>query len=127
MVNGKNEVLTVLSQDNILKFRKMQLYLYVGNHWSLELWKLVLFRQSLFRILFYVKECKLYIYIYQFVFRAATIAHLTKTYIWVIWYFSLETFFLTKIISFISGPLKIPKHKAFFHTLNTSIKLVLEF
>lgn len=81
MVNGKNKVLAVLLNINVSCLENAIISI-CGNHFEVQNCGKLNFLQTklvLCNILCSVN--KLYIYVYQFVFRVAVYTHLTKTYI----------------------------------------------
>lgn len=81
MVNGKNKVLTVLLNVNVSCLENA-IVSKRGNHFEVRNYRKLNFLQTkllLCNILCSIN--KLYIHVYQFVFRTAVYKHLTKTYI----------------------------------------------
>lgn len=81
MVNGKNKVLTVLLNVSVSCLENAIISIY-WNHFEVQNYgKLNCLQTKLLLCNILCSVNKLYIYVYQFVFRAAVYRHLTKTYI----------------------------------------------
>lgn len=87
IVNVKNKVLAVLLNLNVSCVENVIISI-CGNHFEvLNYGKFNFLKAKLLLCNILCLVNKLYIYIYQFVFRAAICKHLTKTHIWFILHF----------------------------------------